>query len=250
MSKKFVFMEKIMLQVKKFSGSYKEIVALSDVYMRSYNELSTGYKSADEMALYTKGTFIRKLKNWSNNMKNGDENLIFVLYNDDKPCGIMRLNPIPEAYRQIDDKLQAAEYEHGVLDGRTITRNRKIQYSEKPQFDDNALILNQIYLAPESQKKGWGTYFIKNVFSELVEQKYNQFIVEYNDNNANGKKFHEDVLCAKKIAHTTDFDHITASDDKQDFCLSPVSIGISSFTAVLQNIATKEKSFTHKITGR
>ena len=36
-----------MLEVKKFAGNYKEILPLADVYMRSYNELSKGYKTKD-----------------------------------------------------------------------------------------------------------------------------------------------------------------------------------------------------------
>lgn len=238
-----------MLQVKKYSGSYKEILPLADVYMRSYNRLSEQYKSSAEMALYTKGSFIKKLKTWSNNQALGKEPFIFVLYNDNKPCGVMRLNPIPEDYRNIDAKLQANEYEHGILDGHTITRNRKIQYIKNPNYNANTLILNQIYLAPEAQKQGWGTYFIKSVFPELQKQGYNQFIVEYNDNNTNGKKFHENVLCVKKIAHTSDFDHIVENNKGNEFCLSPVTIGLSSFSNVLSNIAAKEKHFT-KVVGR
>ncbi len=33
--------------------------------MRSYNELSKQYKSSAEMQLYTKGSFIKKLKTWA-----------------------------------------------------------------------------------------------------------------------------------------------------------------------------------------
>lgn len=238
-----------MLEVRKFAGNYKEILPLADVYMRSYNKLSSTYKSSEEMALYTKFSFIKKLETWAINQANGNEPFIFVLYNKDQPCGIMRLNPIPKDYRKINSKLQATESENGMLDGWNIARLRQIKYDKDPQFDDNTLILNQIYLAPESQKQGWGTYFIKTVFGDLKKQGYDQFIVEYNDNNLNGKKFHEDVLCAKKIAHTTDFDHITSKKSKTDFCLSPVSIGISRISTVLREIETKERYFT-KVVGR
>lgn len=238
-----------MLKVKKFAGNYKEILPLADVYMRSYNELSKGYKSPEEMALYTKVSFIKKLEGWAINQAKGQEPFIFVLYNNDKPCGIMRLNPIPQDYRHINQNLQAIESENGELDGWKMARQRKIQYTKNPNYERNTLILNQIYIAPEAQKQGLGTYFIKTVFQGLQQQGYNQFIVEYNDNNTNGKKFHENVLCAKKVAHTSDFDHITSQNNKTEFCLSPVSIGISRFSDVLRNIAIKERSFT-KVVGR
>ena len=76
---------------------------------------------------------------------------------------------------------------------------------------------------------------------------FDQFIVEYNDNNLNGKKFHEDVLCAEKIAKTTDFDHIVEKNDGHaEFCISPVTIGISNFSKVLKRIEAKEKLFNSK----
>ncbi len=239
-----------MLQVKKFSGTYKEILPLADVYMRSYNQLSKAYKSRAEMALYTKVSFIKKLETWAINQADGKEPFIYVLYNNDKPCGVMRLNHIPDDYRKINDNYQAVEKERGYLDGWQIARNRRIDYSTRFNYTDNTLILNQIYLAPEEQNKGFGTYFIKQVFTELHKRGYNQFIVEYNDNNINGKKFHEGVLCARKIAHTTDFDHITTSKrGKTNFCLSPVSIGISNFSEVLDNIAVIERYFANKAKG-
>jgi len=240
-----------MLEVRKFAGNYKEILPLADVYMRSYNQLSSAYKSRAEMALYTKVSFIKKLENWAINQAEGKEPFIYVLYNNGKPCGIMRLNHISDDYRQINSDYQAVEKERGFLDGWQIARNRRIDYEKRFNFADNALILNQIYLAPEEQNKGLGTYFIKQVFSKLRELNYDQFIVEYNDNNVNGKKFHEDVLCARKIAHTTDLDHITTSRrGKTRFCLSPVSIGMSTFSKVLCNIAVRERYFTQHVGER
>lgn len=242
---------KVMLKVQKFSGSYQEIVSLADIYMRSYNNLSQNYKSEEEMALYTKGSFIKKLKGWAENQKAGKEPFIYVLYNNDKPCGIMRLNEIPASYRDINTKLEATEYEHGVLDNWVMTRYRKVQFVKEPNFTDNTLILNQIYMAPEAQKQGWGTYFMQQVIPELQKQGFEQFIVEYNDNNSNGKKFHEDVLCVQKIATTSDLDHITTDrNGKNNLCLSPVSIGISSFSKVLSNIAAKQQYFAAQGRGR
>ena len=37
-----------MLEIKEFSGKCQEILDLADVYMRSYNELSNGYKTREE----------------------------------------------------------------------------------------------------------------------------------------------------------------------------------------------------------
>lgn len=239
-----------MLRVEKFAGNYKEILPLADVYMRSYNKLSKAYKSPSEMALYTKHSFIKKLENWAINQAKGKEPFIFVLYNNDKPCGIMRLNSLPEDYRHFNSQLQAVEKERGALDGWNMARHRKIQYIKNPEYDNNALILNQIYLAPEAQNQGLGTYFIKTVFQGLQQKGYDQFIVEYNDNNTNGKKFHENVLCAQKIAHTSDFDHITSENGRTNFCVSPVSVGISRFSDVLRNIAIKERSFTKIVSER
>lgn len=233
-----------MLEIKEFSGKCQEILDLADVYMRSYNELSNGYKTREEMALYTKGSFIRKLKKWSNQQKNGNEPFIFVLHNDNKPIGFIRLNPLPESYRQYNDNLTSQEYEGGELDGWQIARYRKIKFISDPQFDENTLILNQIYMAPEVQKQGFGTYFIGEVAKQMNDLGFDQFVVEYNDNNVNGKKFHEDVLCAKKIAKTTDFDHITIDDERQSqLCVSPVTIGISRFSTVRKNIAAKQQIF-------
>lgn len=238
-----------MLQVKKFSGSVKEILPLADIYMRSYNELSKQYKSSAEMQLYTKGSFIRKLKNWAEKQKQGQEPFIFVLYNGENVCGVMRLNEIPKDYRNIKN-LEAVEDEHGFLDGWTISRQRKIRYLKDPKYSENTLILNQIYLAPEAQKKGWGSFFMKSVIPTLQEQGFEQFIVEYNDNNTNGKRFHEDVLCAEQIAKTTDFDHITENNDRHaEFCVSPVTIGISNFSKVLKRIEAKEKLFKSQSQG-
>lgn len=228
-----------MLEVKKFSGNCQEILALADVYMRSYNELSKGYKSKAEMALYTKGSFIRKLKNWSNKQKEGNEPFIFVLHNDKTPIGFIRLNPMPDSYRQYDDSLTSKEYESGELDGWQIARFRKVHFTSRPQFDDNTLILNQIYMAPESQKQGFGSYFIDNVAKQMHSKGYDQFVVEYNDNNLNGKKFHENVLCAKKIAETSDYDHHTTEP-----CISQVTIGLSRFSTLIKNIAAKQQMFT------
>ena len=232
-----------MLQVKKFSGSVKEILPLADIYMRSYNELSKQYKTDAEMRLYTKGSFIKKLKTWAEKQKQGNEPFIFVLYDNENVCGVMRLNRIPEDYKNINN-LEAIEDEHGLLDGWTMSRKRKIQYLKDPKYTENTLILNQIYLAPEAQKKGWGSFFMKSVIPTLQEQGFEQFIVEYNDNNTNGKKFHEDVLCAEQIAKTTDFDHIVKNEKGHtEFCISPVTIGISKFSKVLKRIEATEKLF-------
>ncbi len=236
-----------MLEVKKFSGKCQEILSLADVYMRSYNELSKGYKSPAEMKLYTKGSFIRKLKNWANKQKDGQEPFIFVLHNDNKPIGFIRLNPLPESYRHYDKNLTSQEYEGGELDGWRIARYRKVHYTSRPQFDDNALILNQIYMAPEVQKQGYGSYFINQVAQKMRQKGFDQFVVEYNDHNLNGKKFHEDVLCAQKIAETDDFDHITVTKNKNAaLCISPVTIGLSRFSDLIENIATKQKIFAAK----
>ena len=97
-----------MLQVKKFSGSVKEILPLADIYMRSYNELSKQYKTDAEMRLYTKGSFIKKLKTWAEKQKQGNEPFIFVLYDNENVCGVMRLNRIPEDYKNINN-LEAIE---------------------------------------------------------------------------------------------------------------------------------------------
>lgn len=227
-----------MLEVKKFKGNCQEILALADVYMRSYNELSRGYKSEAEMALYTKGSFIRKLKKWSNQQKDGNEPFIFVLYNNDAPIGFIRFNEMPKSYREYDNNLVAKEYERGELDGWQIARYRKVEYISDPHFDDNTLILNQIYMAPEIQKHGFGSYFIDHVAKQMRLKGYDQFVVEYNDNNLNGKKFHENVLCAKKIAKTSDYDHHTTEP-----CISQVTIGLSRFSNLIENIAAKQKIF-------
>lgn len=235
-----------MLEVKKFSGTVKEILPLADIYMRSYNELSQNYKTAAEMALYTRGHFIKKLKTWAVNQQQGKEPFIFVLYHDGSPCGIMRLSEISADYRKISLQMTAIEKEHGFLDGWTIDRQRKIRYIDDPEYDSKTLILNQIYLAPEAQKRGFGTAFIKQVIPLLQQKGYDQFIVEYNDHNLNGKKFHENVLCAKKIATTTDFDHIVSTNNCKQLCISPVTIGISRFSTVLENIKAKEKIFQNR----
>jgi len=161
-----------MLQVKKFSGSVKEILPLADIYMRSYNELSKQYKSHAEMQLYTKGSFIKKLKTWAEKQKQGDEPFIFVLYDNEKVCGVMRLNKIPEDYKNINN-LEAIEDEHALLDGWTMSRKRKIKYLKDPQYTENTLILNQIYLEQQSMYQEC-LDLIKNSLEELLIEAIDQ----------------------------------------------------------------------------
>ena len=148
-----------MLEVKKFAGNYKEILPLADVYMRSYNELSKGYKTKEEMALYTKFSFIKKLEGWAINQEKGNEPFIYVLHQNGQPCGIMRLNPIPQDYRRISSELKAKELENGELDGWRVARNRQIQYVADPHFDENKFIWLR-----NLKSRGWGLSLSKPFF--------------------------------------------------------------------------------------
>lgn len=222
--------------IKTFDGSCKTILPLAEAYMRSYNKLSEGYKSAKEMALYKKGTFIKKLKNYSNDKTSS----VFVLYVDEMPRGFVRYSNIPDYYKTPKDRL-AQDMEHSEMDGFTFAWMRKVRFAENhPELSERTMIINQIYLDPQIQNQGAGTQIFKQTLP-LMAEKYDNFIVEYNANNTRAKKFYGDVLGLEPIAHTQDFDHIVLNDrQRADFCLSPVEIGMSSISNAMEHIRQVE----------
>ena len=49
------------VSIRCLEKKLSQILPLAEAYQRSYNKLSQGYKSLEEMALYTKGYFLKKL---------------------------------------------------------------------------------------------------------------------------------------------------------------------------------------------
>lgn len=223
--------------IKEFDGSAKTIIPLAEAYMRSYNKLSEGYKSAQEMALYKKGSFIKKLKNYSKDKTSS----VFVFLADEHPAGFVRYSNIPDYYKQPEKQL-VQEQEHGEMDGFTFAWIRKVQFANNnPALNERTMIINQIYLDPLIQNQGAGTQIFKKTLP-LMADKYDNFIVEYNANNARAKKFYRDVLGLEPIARTQDFDHIVLNErGRTDFCVSPVEIGMSSIANAMKHIKQVEQ---------
>lgn len=221
--------------IKELDGSAKTIMPLAEAYMRSYNELSQKYKSDKEMALYKKGTFIKKLKKFSQDKSSS----VFVLYAEDNPCGFIRYSDIPSHYK-VTENNKTQELEKGNMDGYEFAWNRKVAFVEEAKLDDRTMIINQIYLDPKIQNQGLGTQILKHTLP-LMAEKYDTFIIEYNSNNLRAKKFYGDVLGLEPIARTQDFDHIVQNErGKAEFCLSGVEIGMSSIGVAMGHINALE----------
>ena len=211
------------------------ILPLAESYQRSYNKLSADYKSEQEMALYTKGYFIKKL--WK--MAEDKQSTVAVLHINGVPKGFIRYSAIPEYYTQPVNN-QAQDTEKGYLDGFEFAWCRKINFERNVELNDKTLIVNQIYLDPQIQHHGLGTLLFQQTVPELKKQGFESLIIEYNANNVNAKNFYQ-KLGFEPFAKTKDFDHILKNDGRTQFCISDVRIAHTSIDNALEHLRRRQQ---------
>lgn len=153
------------VSISTLEQKLSQILPLAESYQRSYNKLSEGYKSPEEMSLYTRGYFLKKL--WK--MAGDKDSAVAVLNVDGKPRGFVRFSPIPEYYTQAENG-QTKDMEKGMLDGFEFAWYRKVNFMRDVELNDRTLIVNQIYLDPQIQRHGLGTYLLSKTIPTLKEQ--------------------------------------------------------------------------------
>ena len=239
MLRNFLLGIKMKISIKNLEPKLSQILPLAEAYMRSYNELSHQYKTDEEMSLYTKSYFLRKL--W--NMAEDGESAVAVLWADEKPGGFVRYSKVPEYYKKPISNT-SSDFEQGTLDGYEYAWVRKINFEQDAELGDKTLIVNQIYLDPVLQHHGLGTYLFGKTLPILKEHGYESLIIEYNANNKNAEKFYKGVGFTP-IAKTKDFDHIIEKDSKTIFCVSDVDIAYTTIDNSMKCIQNTRKKYPH-----
>ena len=205
----------------------EDLFELADAYRESYNTLSEDYKTPEEMELYTKKYFLRKLEKFR---KGQNESPVFVAKVDGKPVGFLRFSPIEEYYKNHKNGV-AKNKEIGELDGHQYEWERKIEFSKDIKLSDKTAILNQIYIDPKHQKHGVGEALFNHAMPEMKKQ-YDDFIVELNSGNEGARTVYGKVLTAQEIARTQDLDHIL----KGRKYISPVTMVHAKVDAAIDNL--------------
>ncbi len=224
------------ISIRSLEKRLSMILPLAEAYQRSYNKLSADYKSEQEMVLYTRGYFIKKL--WK--MAEDQQSLVAVLQVNDVPRGFIRYSAIPEYYTRPEDR-QAQEVEKGYLDGFEFAWCRKIRFDREVELNDKTLIVNQIYLDPQVQHHGLGTLLFEQTVPELKKLGYQNLIIEYNANNTNAKNFYQKLGFAP-FAQTKDFDHILKKEDGHTvFCISDVHIAHTGIDNALEHLRLRRQ---------
>ncbi len=224
------------ISIRSLEKRLSMILPLAEAYQRSYNKLSADYKSEQEMALYTRGYFIKKL--WK--MAEDQQSLVAVLQVNDVPRGFILYSAIPEYYTRPEDR-QAQEVEKGYLDGFEFAWCRKIRFDREVELNDKTLIVNQIYLDPQVQHHGLGTLLFEQTVPELKKLGYQNLIIEYNANNTNAKNFYQKLGFAP-FAQTKDFDHILKKEDGHTvFCISDVHIAHTGIDNALEHLRLRRQ---------
>lgn len=226
------------VSISKLENKPEIILPLAKAYKRSYNKLSDGYKSPEEMKLYTEQVFIQKLKRFAQDKDSQSA----VLMLNDRPYGFVRYSYIPGYYKENQNG-NSQDLETGYMDGYEFAWNRKIKFEKDVQLDDKTLIVNQIYLDPEIQRRGLGTYLFGQTLPKIKEQGFESLIIEYNAQNKNAERFYQ-TLGFEAFAHTQDFDHITRENNRANFCISDVKIAHATIDKTLrcvQNIENRKK---------
>lgn len=218
------------VSIRKLEKRLSMILPLAEAYQRSYNKLSSDYKSDEEMALYTRGYFIKKL--WK--MTEDQQSIVAVLSVDDKPRGFIRYSAIPEYYTQMKNN-QTQDLEKGYLDGYEFAWCRKVYADREIKLNDQTLIVNQIYMDPLMQHHGLGTLLFQQTVPELKKLGFESLIIEYNANNLNARSFYQKIGF-EQFARTKDFDHIIKKNGVTNFCISDVHIAHTSIDNALQNL--------------
>lgn len=223
------------VSIRNLEKRLSMILPLAEAYQRSYNKLSADYKSESEMALYTKGYFVKKL--WK--MAEDDRSTVAVLHLNDVPRGFIRYSAIPEYYTQPENG-RAQDVEKGYLDGFEYAWCRKVNFEREVALDDKTLIVNQIYLDPQIQHHGLGTLLFQQTVPELKKQGFESLIIEYNANNTNAKDFYQ-KLGFVPFAQTKDFDHILKEDGRTVFCISDVRIAHTTIDNALEHLRRRQQ---------
>lgn len=224
------------IEIKKMTKEDEVLLPLALSYMKSYNRLSSAYKSEEEMKFYEYSSFLKKLEKISSD----EDSSSFVLFVDEIPKGFVRYSPIPQHYKDQKDGV-AKEKETGEMNKHTFAWERKVKFTDDVLLDDKTLILNQIYLDPDIQKHGLGTYLLSETLPKMKED-YNSIIIEYNSSNEGAKKFYSHVLGLKKIAETKDFDNILDKSGFDKFCISNVEIGYNDIDSAISSVKKIEQA--------
>lgn len=209
-----------------------DLFKLADAYMASYNTLSKDYKKAEEMELYTREYFLRKLEKFRKGQKDSP---VFVALANGKPVGFLRFGAVEDYYKNQENGI-AEQKETVSVDGRTKTWTRKIKFINGAQIDNKTAILNQIYIDPKYQQHGIGEKLFNEAIPEMAKN-YDDFIVEVNTDNIGAQKVYNKVLTAEKIADTKDFDHILK--DGTD-CISNVTIVKGRISDALERLKERK----------
>ncbi|MBQ7285072.1 MAG: hypothetical protein IJW72_02325, partial [Alphaproteobacteria bacterium] len=78
------------ISINNLQNDEKIINDLTLAYRNSYNKLSEGYKSSDEMALYTYDYFYHKVKRFAAENEHSSLSRTFVVSVDNRPIGFVR----------------------------------------------------------------------------------------------------------------------------------------------------------------
>lgn len=210
------------VSISKLQNREADLASLAEAYRNSYNKLSEGYKSPQEMALYTYDYFYQKVKRFAAENESSSLSRTFVVKLDEKPVGFVRYSRIPEYYKQNENG-QTKDLEHGMLDGYEYAWYRKVKFVDDVKLDDSTMILNQIYLDPSVQRHGLGTYILAQTLPKMKEKGVRNLILEYNIENKNGEKFYNS-FGFRPLADTEDLDHILHDGQKTKFCISKVKM--------------------------
>ncbi len=226
------------ISITRLEKKLSQILPLAEAYQRSYNKLSEQYKSPEEMALYSRGYFLKKL--WK--MAQDSESAVAVLNIDGVPRGFVRYSAIPEYYTKPTDG-QTRDLEKGMLDGWEFAWYRKVNFERDVQLTNKTLIVNQIYLDPHFQRHGLGTHLLQKTIPELKKLGYHDLIIEYNAHNKNAEKFYRGIGF-RPFAKTQDFDHIIKKDGRTVFCISDVAIAHTTIDNALNSMRDKKLNNT------
>lgn len=225
--------------ISKLVAKDKTLQQVAEAYRASYNKLSEGYKSKEEMALYTYDYFYQKVKRFAAENEQSNLSRTFMINLDGKPVGLVRYSRIPEYYKHAQNG-QTKDLEKGYLDGYEYAWYRKVNFTDTSvKLDDSTMILNQIYLHPDVQRHGLGTFVLAQTLPKMKEKGVKNLILEYNIENKNGEKFYQS-FGFQPLADTQDLDHIVQDrTGATKLCISKVKIVHVPVEAALQKANEK-----------
>ncbi len=219
-------------RIEPLTVNFEKLTELAKAYQASYCQLSAAYKTQAEMALYTLSYFYSKLDSFTRDRHSN----VFMLSENEKPIGFVRFSPIPTAYKGGTVRT-AVQKEQGYLDGAAYQWTRKIYFSHPVSLSDRTMILNQLYLSPAIQNKGFGTEILRHTLPIMLD-KYDNFIVEYNLKNSRAITFYK-TIGVEQIAKTQDLDHII----KNKKYISEVGIGYADIRLACRKIEKKHLQY-------